>query len=137
MAARLMRRFYQVTQKGKRPKQCSHILTRRAPLTTNLRLAKLARGINARVRANNSPQTLARSSRRRSVVGELGSWVDRAAALFARCVGESGGVWGGDVADEFADAVFLGDDVVLGIVAVVCALDVVAAGAAGFVDRSC
>jgi hypothetical protein len=31
------------------------------------------------------PQTLARSSRRRSVVGELGSWVDGAAALFARC----------------------------------------------------
>jgi hypothetical protein len=85
MAARLMRRFFQVTQKGKRPKPCSHILTRRAPLTTNLRLAKLARGINARVRANNSPQTLARSSRRRSVVGELGSWVDGAAALFARC----------------------------------------------------
>jgi hypothetical protein len=79
------------------------------------------------------PQTLARSSRRRSVVGELGSWVDGAAALFARCGGESCRVWGGDVADEVADAV-LGGDVVLGIVAVVRALDVVAAGAAGFVD---
>jgi hypothetical protein len=67
---------------------------------------------------------------RRRRTWKLGRWCGCAFRTLWR---ESCRVCGGDVADEVADAV-LGGDVVLGIVAVVRALDVVAAGAAGFVD---